>query len=86
MTLCSDSAIARICANDQRTALFIHQAALAGCILKKLTTTDMKDLPWTYNYAISLADRMPSNKKARSLDDLVTFRYEGAFSDLPTAA
>jgi hypothetical protein len=79
--LCADSSIRQFCVNDRRTAIFLHQAALMGAILKTVPRSRMADLPATYNYAVMFADRMPPEKRVASLDDLVMFRHDLAFSD-----
>ncbi len=80
-TVCADSVIQRICAEDRRTAIFVHQAALAGAILASVSQSQMRDLPATYNYAIMFADRLPAESRAASLDDVVMYRHDLAFSD-----
>jgi len=79
--LCADSAIQSIFSKDRRTAIFLHQAALAGAILATVPRDQMADLPSTYNYAFLFADRLPPEKRAASLDDVVMFRHDLAFAD-----
>ena len=79
--LFEDSIIQRMCAEDRKTAIFLHQAAMAGVILAMVSQRQMKDLPESYNYALMFADRLTPARRPASLDDLVMFRHDLAFAD-----
>lgn len=80
-TLYSDSVFVGWCKQDQRRAIFLHQAALAGDILSTLKREDMIELPASYNYAVFLEDKYPPQARPKSVDDVVLFRHEFMFSD-----
>ena len=80
-SLYTDSVIVEWCNQDQLKAVFLHQVALAGDILSTLRRQDMIELPATYNYSVFLQDKYPTDKRPRSVDDVVLFRHEFMFSD-----
>ncbi len=65
---------------DKLKTIFLHQTALAGNILTKITHADMLEIPPTYNYPLNLADKYPLDKKPKSLDELTMFRHDGIFT------
>ncbi len=75
-TLYTDSVFVEWCRTDQRRAIFLHQAALAGHVLTRLKLSEMKELPSTYNYPAFFHDRYPTDKRPASLDDVAMFRHE----------
>lgn len=79
--LYTDSVFVDWCKQDQKKAIFLHQAALAGDILSTLRKADMVELPATYNYAIFLREKYPPSSRPASLDDVVLFRHEFIFSE-----
>jgi len=78
--LYTDSTIMAMVKSDRLKAIFLHQTALAGNILTKITRADMLEIPPTYNYPLNLADKYPQDKKPVSLDNLVMFRHDGIFT------
>jgi hypothetical protein len=63
---------------DERYAIFIHQAVLAGVVLVLLDTGEMVELPPTVNYPLNLHhSEMPPALQPAALNDLVTCRTEG---------
>jgi len=66
---------------DERYAIFIHQAVLSGVILSMLETIEIQELPPTYNYPVHLYAQDVSGHRPSSLEELVTFRHEGFYTD-----
>ncbi len=66
---------------DERYAIFIHQAILSGVILSMLTTEEMQELPQTYNYPLHLHAEDNTGARPSSLEELVTVRHEGFYRD-----
>jgi hypothetical protein len=66
---------------DERYAVFIHQAVLSGVILSMLGTSELQELPPTYNYPVHLYAQDVSGHRPSSLEELVTFRHEGFYTD-----
>ncbi len=66
---------------DERYAIFIHQAVLSGVILSILTTEEMQELPQTYNYPLHLHTEDITGNRPSGLEDLVTVRHEGFYKD-----
>lgn len=66
---------------DERYAVFIHQAVLSGVILSEFTTDEIQELPATYNYPVHLYAEDRTDHRPSSLEELVTFRHEGFHED-----
>jgi len=67
--------------NDERYAIFVHQAILAGVVLATLTAGQIQELPPEYNYPLHLYADDCTKRCPSCLEDLTTFRYEGFFKD-----
>jgi len=67
---------------DQRYAIFMHQAVLSGVILSIFKTDELQELPHTYNYPLHLYAEDVSGNRPTTLQELVTLRYERLSSDL----
>lgn len=78
--LYTDTVFVDWCKQDQKKAIFLHQAALAGDILSMLCKADMVELPATYNYPLFPKNKYPASRRPASLDDVVLFRHEFIFS------
>ena len=61
---------------DQRYAIFMHQAVLAGVVLSYLEYAELCELPHSYNYPLHLYEQHQASHRPSSLDQLVTIRYE----------
>ena len=61
---------------DERYAIFIHQAVLAGVILSTVKRHKLQELPFTYNYPLHLYHESPRDLRPQNVNDLVTARYE----------
>ena len=66
---------------DQRYAIFMHQAVLAGVILRNCEQQELLELPETYNYPVHLFEQDATGRRPSSMDALVTFRHEGFYLD-----
>jgi hypothetical protein len=61
---------------DERHKIFLFQALLSALVASSLEPTRVRILPPTYNYPYNLHDRVPADRHAVSLDELVCFTYE----------
>lgn len=66
---------------DERYSIFIHQAVLSGVILSTLETTEIQELPSTYNYPLHLHAEDVTDHRPSCMEELVTFRHEGFYVD-----
>jgi len=66
---------------DERYAIFLHQAILAGVVLATLTTSQIQELPPEYNYPLHLYTQDRTGCRPLHLEELRTFRYEQFFKD-----
>lgn len=66
---------------DERYAIFIHQAILSGVILATLTVEEIQELPSAYNYPEHLHGEDVTANRPAILDELVTVRHEGFYQD-----
>ena len=57
-------------------AIFIHQAILSGVILSELEKDELHELPFNYNYPLNLYYTCPLVYRVKSINDLITVRYE----------
>jgi hypothetical protein len=67
---------------DQRYAIFMHQAVLSGVILSNFETNELQELPHTYNYPLHLYSEDVSGNQPTTVQELVTLRYENLSDDL----
>lgn len=66
---------------DERYAIFIHQAVLSGVILSSLSSEEIQELPSKYNYPYNLYTEDTSIDRPKMLEECVTFRHEGFYGD-----
>ena len=64
---------------DQRYAIFMHQAIFTGVLLHHLKSEQVLELSPKINYPLHLHDDIPVNQRPATIDDLVTVRYENIF-------
>ena len=67
--------------NDERYAIFIHQAVLSGIILRMFTLDEMYELPFTYNYPLHLHTEDITTYRPSTLEECITVRHEGFYRD-----
>ena len=61
---------------QRKYAIFMHQAILAGVVLKKYAPIQLESLPESYNYPLHMHKDYPEPERAKKLNQLVTVRYE----------
>jgi hypothetical protein len=61
---------------DDRHRIFLHQAVLSALIASSLKAERICHLPPEYTYPYNLQGRVPSGRRARVLNDLVSIAYE----------
>jgi hypothetical protein len=66
---------------DERYAIFMHQAILSGIILAMIESKEMIRLPPTYNYPLHLWREDVTTARPHRLDELMTARHEGFYND-----
>jgi hypothetical protein len=66
---------------DERYEIFVHQAALSGVILSMFPIEELQELSSTYNYPLHLFEEDISEKKPSTIEELVTIRHEGFYTD-----
>lgn len=62
--------------DQPKYAIFMHQAILAGVILKAYLPAQLLELPESYNYPLHMHADYPQAGKVAKLAELVTARYE----------
>lgn len=67
--------------NDERYAIFIHQAVLSGIILRMFTLDEMYELPHKYNYPLHLHAEDITDHRPLTLEECITVRHEGFYRD-----
>lgn len=81
-TCYQDPNLAEICRQDTYN-VFLHQAALAGAVMTHIERCDMTELPRTYNIPLFFEKFYDSEYTFDSLENIVSFKYEFNFADLP---
>ncbi len=66
---------------DNKYAIFIHQALFTGVVLSMLKHDKMLELPSSYNYPSHLHHEDITDSKPELLDECVTLRHEGFYKD-----
>jgi len=66
---------------DERYAIFVHQAVLAGVVLTTFAADQIHELPPEYNYPLHLYTQDRTERCPLRLEELTTFRYEQFFKD-----
>lgn len=61
---------------NRRNAIFLHQAILSGVMIQVFPPNTLYELPETVNYPLHLHHEYPPDHAPRTLNDLITFRYE----------
>jgi hypothetical protein len=61
---------------DLKYAIFMHQAVLSGVILNRFPSSQITELPESYNYPLHMHADYPQGGKVSQLSELVTARYE----------
>ena len=66
---------ARACP-DETHQIFLFQAIFSALLVASLEPERIRILPPTYNYPLHLQGRIPADRRAAALNDLVCFSYE----------
>jgi hypothetical protein len=66
---------------DERYRIFVHQAVLSGVILSELGNRELVEMPASYNYPLHLHGEDATVGRPAAMDELVTMRHEGFYSD-----
>ena len=74
--LVCDQAFQLTCCQDERHQVFLHQAVLSSLIATMLDPQRVRILPPGYNYPYNLHPSIPPDRRAHSLNDLVSTAYE----------
>lgn len=61
---------------QQKYAIFMHQAVLTGVILNRYTQDEIAELPEMYNYPLHMHDGYPDAGRIYQMEDLVSARFE----------
>lgn len=61
---------------DRRYMIFMHQAALAGTLLRELSRQAMAMLPHYVNYPLHMHTIYPEERRVQRLKDLISCRYD----------
>ena len=56
-------------------SIFTHQAVLSSMLLTKFKRSELKELPFEYNYPIHLYPESVEESKPKSISDMITLRY-----------
>jgi hypothetical protein len=61
---------------DQRNAIFLHQAVVSGMMMHRYAQDEFEVLPEAVNYPLHLHDEYPVEHRPKTLNQLITCRYE----------
>jgi hypothetical protein len=76
-----DPVLVGMCGRDERTRVFLHQAALAGAILSLLSKDEMVQLSDRCNYPIFFKEMYGAEREFDTIDGVVTLRYDVYFQN-----
>ena len=77
--LLEDKAFQETIADDRLHRLFLHQVVFSAVLVSKLQPSEIKMLPPEYGYPLHLHAKLPVERRARAINDLVTIIYEDYF-------
>ena len=64
---------------NQRYAIFIHQAVFTGVLLHYLKPEEMAKLSPKMNYPLHLHNDIPADQRPAMVNELISVRYENIF-------
>jgi hypothetical protein len=76
LTLCCDSALIDMCAQDATKGVFLHQTALVGAVLHNASHSELLELDNRYNYPAFFHKQFTAEKPFDDITDVVTIRTE----------
>ncbi|MEZ4643534.1 MAG: hypothetical protein R3E31_12525 [Chloroflexota bacterium] len=68
-------------AQDGLYRIFMHQAVLAGVILRELEATSCVELPHLVNYPLHMHAQYPAARRPATMNELISGRYDTFFDD-----
>ncbi len=74
--LVQDKSYQGIACEDEWHKIFLHQAVLSALIAGRCKEDRVKLLPPEYNYPYNLQNKVPEERRASALNNLVTIAYE----------
>ncbi len=81
--LYKDPVLKKMCGEDERKRIFIHQVALSGAVMKHLKRDEMLELSDRINYPLFFGEMFGAKKDFHNINGVVTIRYESFFSNPP---
>lgn len=75
MLVCDQDFQASAC-QDERHKIFLFQAILSTILVTSIDPQRIRILPPTYNYPYNLQEALPSERRTRVLNELVSLTYE----------
>lgn len=79
--LYTDDRLRKMCEDDVKKRIFIHQTALTGAILNHLSRDELQEFSDRINYPIFFDQVFGARKTFNDITDVVTFRHESYFRD-----
>jgi len=76
VSLAADDAFQAAACSDVQHRIFLHQAPFSALVASRVPEARIRILPPTYSYPYNLHDDVPTDRRAASLNDLVTVAYE----------
>ena len=77
--LYSDDALVKMCADDIKKRILLHQTALTGSILNHLNRDELLEFSDHINYPILFDQVFGAQRSFNDISDVVTFRHESYF-------
>jgi hypothetical protein len=74
--VCDREFQAAVC-QDERHQIFLFQALFSALVASSVEPQRLRILPAVYNYPYNLQGRVPADRRAAALNDLVCFTFEG---------
>jgi hypothetical protein len=66
--------------NKRLYKIFIHQAVLSASVIANINQAEIKQLPYLVNYPLHMHSQYPADRQPKSMNELISFRYERFFS------
>jgi hypothetical protein len=60
--------------------IFVHQAVLSAVVIASINQTEIKQLHYSVNYPLHMHSQYPADHRPKSINELVSCRYEQFFS------
>ena len=76
-----DSRFLDFYAENHLYKIFFHQAVLAAIVIASINQTEIKQLPYSVNYPLHMHTQYPAERRPKSINELVSCRYERFFSN-----